>query len=241
MTPDLDPPLTFGGWLRHDTIVEALAGLPADGRVLEIGPGLGAMGTRIAERHPYLGVERDAESRAVAAQRVEPHGGRVVASLDEVEGNFQVVCAFEVLEHIEDDREALATWVERLARPGRAIFSTPAGPDRMGPWDVVAGHHRRYSPETMWQLLESVGLEVETIRLLGWPVGYVSEWVRNRVAQPESAADITTQTHESGRLLQPNSASGWLTWGLSVPQRVVTDVLRPRRLGTGLVAVARRR
>ena len=60
------PPLTIGAWLRFDAIRRGLDSLSPD-RVLEIGPGLGAMAHRLATRHEYVGLELDAVSHAATA------------------------------------------------------------------------------------------------------------------------------------------------------------------------------
>ncbi len=235
------PPLTFGAWLRHDYIVRALDDVPPNGRVLEVGPGKGAMGARLARAYDYVGVEVDDVSREETRRRVEPHGGRMYASLDEVPGSFAAVCAFEVLEHLEDDEAWLSRWAALLDTGGTLVLSVPADPRRMGPWDVSVGHYRRYSNEGMRSRLEAAGLDVVAVHRLGFPVGYLTEWIRNRFAGRRRVdGDMQDRTGRSGRLLQP---SGWSAVAIrygSWPQRLLTRWLSPTELGTGMVAIARR-
>ena len=89
------PPLTFQAWLRWDT-VERL--LPAEARtVLEIGAGMGTVGSMLASRRDYLGLEPDATAFAVARRRIEAAGGRAAqADYADLERGreFDLVCAF---------------------------------------------------------------------------------------------------------------------------------------------------
>lgn len=237
------PPMSFGAWLRHDYILDGLADVEPGGRVLEVGPGKGAMGARLAQAFDYVGVEVDPVSREETRRLVEPHGGRVVASLDEVAGPFDAVCAFEVLEHLEQDEEWLATWTGLLSPGGRLVLSVPADPRRMGSWDESVGHFRRYSNRGMRQRLAAAGLEVVALHRLGFPVGYATEWVRNRVAarRPDtSGMDMEARTGRSGRLLQPSAWGAVAMMYGSWPQRALTRWLEPTNLGTGMVAIARR-
>src|SRR5260221_6718809 len=102
---DLVAPLTPNGWLRFDVVGRLL---PADAvSVLEVGCGQGAMGVRLAKNRVYLGLEPDPASCAVARRRFALAGfGQVrevhTDALDAAE-RFDMVCAFEVLEHIEGD------------------------------------------------------------------------------------------------------------------------------------------
>lgn len=238
------PPLTFGGWLRHDFVARALDDIPLGARVLEIGPGLGSMGVRLARTLQYVAVEPDRRSREHAQDLVSSLNGRVVSSLDQVEGLFEAVCAFEVLEHIEDDAAALHKWVSYIESDGLFIASVPAGPGRMGPWDRSVGHHRRYSIRTFSALLESAGLGVVTMRSIGYPVGYVSEWIRNRLVASEHDRnrDMDARTARSGRLLQTNENTATLVRLLSIPQRRLTQMMSPQGgLGTGLLGVGVKR
>ncbi|WP_418275984.1 class I SAM-dependent methyltransferase [Isoptericola jiangsuensis] len=225
-------PLTPFGTLRWDVVRRRF---PPASRVLEVGCGQGAVGVRLAAAgHDYTGVELDGDSAAVAADRFVAagldghvvHGSVASAGLD---GGFDVVCAFEVLEHLDDDAGALAEWV-RLLRPGGLVLvSTPAWQARFGPMDTAVGHVRRYDPPHMRELLTGAGLTDVGGVLYGMPLGYVLEAVRNRVAgrRLDDAATTTTaeRTARSGRLFQPSSALQGVavragTWPFRMVQRV---------------------
>ena len=153
------PPLTASAWLRFDAIRRALR-LVAPQSILEIGAGQGAIGSWLAPRFAYTGVELDDESRAVAAARVTATGsGEILSDLESVgPRSFDVVCAFEVLEHIEDDRDALVQWRSFVAPGGAVLLSVPAHPDHFGPVDERVGHFRRYDAAGLRSALEAAGL-----------------------------------------------------------------------------------
>jgi SAM-dependent methyltransferase len=236
------PPLTLNAWLRYDAIRRGLRPVPAGAEVLEIGPGQGAFGARLAGRYDYLGVELDETAGHLATRRIEAAGGRVLLgdALALTEGRrFAAVCAFEVLEHLADDRAALAAWVGRLAPGGSLVLSVPSGSHRMGAWDAAVGHYRRYDRDQLAALLRDVGLVDVRVTAHGFPLGYALEAVRNRLA--DRAAKRTARTPEertagSGRSLQPTGLGG-VTWLLTLPFRVLQVPFRRGRLGTGLVAV----
>src|SRR6476659_5003165 len=102
------PPMTITAWLRWD-VIERL--LPAGtSRVLDIGAGAGTIGAMLARRYDYVGVEPDAISFRAAQRRVGELGTVLNCSFEDLRAaeEYDLVCAFEVLEHIGDDRSALA-------------------------------------------------------------------------------------------------------------------------------------
>lgn len=233
----MTPPLPLNAWLRYDVIARMLDRLGPVRSILEIGAGQGAVGARLAKRGRYVGVEPDPTSRATAQARL-PH---VVASLDDVEGEFDLVCAFEVLEHIEDDRGALGLWASRVAPGGALMLSVPGFQARYAAFDELVGHFRRYEPDDLAKLLLDAGLARPEVVAYGGPLGYALEAARNAVGRRRLARtsdDFAGRTSGSGRLLQPPDALGAVTAAVAAPFRLMQRPMTSR--GTGLVAVARR-
>lgn len=244
------PPLTARGSLRWAVVEPALRQL-APRTVLELGCGQGGVGARIARRATYLGVEPDPASCAVARDRVEAAGAgtssRVLLGDHTVVpagATYDVVCAFEVLEHLADDAGELGQWV-RLVRPGgHFVCSVPEGPQRFGASDTMVGHHRRYTATTLRALLDGVGLVDARVRHYGWPVMYLLEAANNRVSQRQLDAGTAPgggtaeRGAASGRWLQPSALVGAALRVAVAPGRISQRLLPGH--GPGLVAVARR-
>jgi len=236
-------PLTPNAWLRYDLVERMLPAGVTD--VLEIGCGQGSLGVRLAQRYHYLGVEPDRVSWEVAQRRIRAVGRGEVRNVtsDELDTEqFVLVCAFEVLEHIEDDAAAVKQWAARLRARGWLLLSVPALQRRYGPADELAGHFRRYDPPAMAALLDGCGFGEIEIRQYGFPLGYLLQTARNTIARRRLAATAGTSAAErtagSGRLLQPSGrALGAATrWG-TAPFRVLQ---RPfPHTGPGLVVRAR--
>ncbi len=238
-------PLAPNAWLRWDVVRRVL---PRErSQVLEIGCGRGGFGTRLAALHDYTGVEPDPGSCAVAVARVqavEPAAEVLLTTVEDLDParTFDVVCAFEVIEHLADDVAALEHWVGRVRPGGLVLLSTPAWAARYGPWDEMAGHYRRYDPAELRALLERVGLRDVQVRLFGAPLGYALEAVRNRVVRRNGGtADgtVAQRAAGSGRVLQPSTSwVGAATAAGTLPFRLLQRALPGH--GTGLVAWGRR-
>jgi SAM-dependent methyltransferase len=235
------PPLTARGTLRW-AVVGPIVETLAPGSVLELGCGQGAAGARLARLGAYTGVEPDEQSCAVARARIEPLGGTVVHgdhTALPADSRYDLVCAFEVLEHLEDDAGVLRAWLARAAPGAHLVVSVPAWPDRFGPSDDLVGHFRRYTPASLTALLEGAGCTDVRTRLYGWPLGYLLEAVSNRVAARRLGAaprSVEERSATSGRFLQPARSATALRVG-TAPFRLLQGAVPGR--GIGLVAVAR--
>jgi SAM-dependent methyltransferase len=74
--------------------------------------------------------------------------------------SFDLVTSIDVLEHLQDDRRAIAE-LQRILRPGGLlVVSVPAFQFLWGDHDTLYGHHRRYRTAELRERLEKVGLEV---------------------------------------------------------------------------------
>jgi SAM-dependent methyltransferase len=77
-----------------------------------------------------------------------------------VDEAFDVVSAFDVVEHCPDDTRALSELGRVLAPGGRMLLSVPAYQWAWSDHDVRAGHHRRYTRRGLERLVEDAGLSV---------------------------------------------------------------------------------
>jgi SAM-dependent methyltransferase len=241
------PPLSVHAWLRYSAVLRLMRDL--DGRsALEIGFGQGGMGARLATRYDYVGVELDELAATKARSRFVQSGldpARLLGGgLEQLEGRtFDLVCAFEVIEHVESDGHVLAEWREFVAPGGAIILSAPASPERFGPADEKAGHFRRYSRDDMRRLLSETGFSQIRILNYGFPAGYALEVARNLLAKRElrKTRDQQERTLASGRWLQPPDWAAPVTRVISEPLRLVQHPFMEQDRGTGLVAAALRR
>src|SRR2546423_14545291 len=100
-------PDRFNTW----PLVQSL--LPMSGARLEVAPGL----------RPRLPIEgtQFVDISAPALRLLSERGGRVtlgeVTALPFAEASFDLVCALDIIEHVEDDDSALSE-ITRVARPG---------------------------------------------------------------------------------------------------------------------------
>jgi SAM-dependent methyltransferase len=237
------PVLTTNAWLRFDGIRHGL-GIAQPTTVLEIGAGEGALGAWLAPQYDYTGVELDAVSRATARERLARAGrGQIVEQLSDVgDRRYDLVCAFEVLEHIKDDGEALEQWREYVRPGGWLLLSVPAHQAQYALFDELVGHYRRYDRVDFTALLEKSGFQVVRLSCHGAGLGQVLETGRNLVARRANGTGTPEErTSSSGRLMQTKGKVTEVAFAtIAAPGRVVQRPFASRDIGTGYVMLARR-
>ena len=146
-------------------IIRRLIDPPTDAAILEIGCGTGHNLPMLGEFGKVDALELDEEARSIAEKRL----GRAVMSapLPELAGvpehQYDVVGAFDVIEHIDDDRAAVVSIASRLKPGGKFVMSVPAHQWMWSAHDVVNHHKRRYSKGSLKRLIESSPLKLERI------------------------------------------------------------------------------
>jgi len=111
---------------RRLQMILTAAGERAHGRVLDDGCGLGLYLERLAARSRLAcGVEYDADRAAQAGKRMPCVARAASEQLPFADHSFDLVLSHEVLEHVTDDRRALAE-IARVLRPGgRVVVFVP--------------------------------------------------------------------------------------------------------------------
>jgi SAM-dependent methyltransferase len=150
-------PQRFNTW----PLVQSL--LPQNGRQLEVAPGL----------RPRLPLENthfvDISEPALA--KLYERGASValsqVTSLPFPSNSFDLVCALDIVEHVDDENAAFSE-ISRVTKAGAVLMlSVPLHPARWTPFDDFLGHRRRYEPERLRAKLAEHQLAVERSALFG--------------------------------------------------------------------------
>jgi 2-polyprenyl-3-methyl-5-hydroxy-6-metoxy-1,4-benzoquinol methylase len=158
-------------WFRaRNEIIAALVRTPIqrlpDGfRILEVGCGSGnvlrVLKAAAAARGSVEGLEVSAPAAAAARIRTGlPITNAHLADLDAPE-RYDIIAAFDVLEHIRDEHEVLAQMRARVRDRGRVILTVPAHPALWSAFDVASEHMRRYTATTLTTSLRKAGFKIE--------------------------------------------------------------------------------
>jgi putative flippase GtrA/SAM-dependent methyltransferase len=146
----------------NDYLLGLLRRYATSGRILDFGAGTGTFARQLAGAGcDVVCVEPDGGLRA----RLEARGLVAVASLADVPpDSIDFIYSFNVLEHIEDDRSALAALRDRLKPGGRLLLYVPAFELLFSAMDRKVGHFRRYRRRDLAGKLAAAGLEVSVAR-----------------------------------------------------------------------------
>ena len=79
------------------------------------------------------------------------------------DNSFDFVIALDVLEHIEDDYQALVEFYRICKKGGRVMLTVPSYPFLWGDHDELDGHKRRYRKYRLERIIKEVGFKIEKI------------------------------------------------------------------------------
>lgn len=160
---------------------------------------------------------------------------------------YDVLGAFEILEHVPDDSTAFSSWIKLLKPNGKIILSVPA---RMKFWcyrDLRTGHQRRYEREQLIQLCTKNGLQIDSLISYGFPVlNLLLPIADYLVHKPEYMENISKSKEDLTKVsgikhTREYSFRKWIPFRTIVALAKLHRVFYKTNLGSGYVLVATRR
>ena len=132
-------------------------------RILDLGCGMGGFLDGLSEIGENV-YPSDISVESLAHCRERGFEGAVVSSgykLPYADDGLDLVCLFDTIEHIPDDKKVMQE-VARILRPGgRVLITVPAYQFLYANNDKVAQHCRRYNRRNLRAVIEQAGLKVE--------------------------------------------------------------------------------
>ena len=170
-------------------------------KILNVGCGTGRSSQYLSEFGKVVSVEYDKHCCEFAAEKtgLEIINGSIT-ELPFEDNSFDLVCAFDVIEHVEDDQLAVSE-MKRVAKSSGIVFITiPAFMSLWSHHDVINHHFRRYKLSQIEALFNKVtdGNILFTSYFnffLFIPIYItrtVSNWVKSGQNRPGSGSDFET-------------------------------------------------
>lgn len=206
---------THWWWVARRKIIAHLmdrfAGREQSLRILEVGCSTGSNLPMLRRYGSVQAMEMHGPAADVCRRRHPDIPVRHAAIPADLEESFDIICLFDVLEHIEDDAAAVE-WIDRhLVDGGKVFITVPAFPFLWSGHDDRAYHFRRYRSNGLQALLRRTfdvpyathfnthlfpGIAAERLarRLFGWSDGesdkeFAGTGLPNRILEAVFAAE----------------------------------------------------
>lgn len=146
--------------VRQKIILQVLrkfetAGANGNVRILNVGAASGGSTKWLSALGRVVSLENDPLFLAYLKEGGLDAVSGSVTDIPLQENSVDLVCAFDVLEHVSDDERAFAEMV-RVCKPnGTICITVPAFQSLWGNHDVVNGHYRRYKKEQIGRIVKS--------------------------------------------------------------------------------------
>ncbi|MDD2685891.1 MAG: methyltransferase domain-containing protein [Gallionella sp.] len=175
---------------------------PNAARILEIGCGTGFVLANIRATYPAAqinGSDIFTEGLGFAQQRV-PSATlfQMDATAIPFREEFDLIGAFDVLEHIEDDAAALSQIHAACKAGGGVIFTVPQHPSLWSRMDEYAHHKRRYTRAELLEKMQHAGFRVRyatSFVSLLLPVMWLSRVLQRNAPPVEDGMDPGLKIH----------------------------------------------
>ncbi len=220
---------------RREILARVIAtlDLPSRAELLEIGAGTGGNLGMLSQYGRVSAVEVDgfASQYASDVSGLQVSYGCLPDQLSFADASFDLVCLFDVLEHVEDDANALKR-VHQLLKPGgRAVITVPAYQWLYGAHDRAHHHFRRYTARQLYSKARDAGLRVDRS-------GYFNAFLFPLIAA-RRLQKIAARQQDGHDAALPSRLVNGLLYGIFAAEKYIVPVaLFP--YGTSVLAILER-
>src|SRR5207302_1710166 len=165
-------------------------------RIIDVGSGGGAVAQALQEFGHVTACDIDVRCAASVSRRPGMSFAYGTAeAIPFADGSFDLVTAFDVLEHLDDDVRALKEMARVASPQGLIAVTVPAYPWMWGRQDEVSHHRRRYTGRSLRRAIIGAGLHprrltaFNTILFPGIAALRVSRRLARRVTEGTRAPD----------------------------------------------------
>lgn len=194
---------------RYDELLDHLERYRDTGRIIDVGCGSGLFVQRAIQRGwEAQGTEYPGPALNLCHARNIPVIEGPFEPSNYPAGHFDVVCSFEVIEHVIDPRNEIAR-MQKVLRPGGAFYVTTPNFNCLarrlqpGTWNIAnyPEHLAYFTPGTLHKLLEQNGLRKSWLITTGFSIYRWKLRYENSVANKHAAM----RTQESVRTALENN------------------------------------
>ena len=138
--------------------------------VLEVGSGKGVFKSYLKENDKYVGLEFSQEAiRLAEKNKVELYQETIENYAPKCPDSYDVVCSFQVLEHVTNPRTFIESCITALKPGGILIIAVPSEDDLMKEmvnnlYNMPPHHVTRYSDKTLENIAKLFDLELVSIK-----------------------------------------------------------------------------
>lgn len=130
------------------------------------------------------------------------------------DGEFGLVCAFEVLEHLQNFKKIISEMSRVLSNKGTMMVSFPINMKYFVKYDEVVGHFQRFEPAGLSNLFDKAGLKIERYSpvKVTWPTVWQSSilvYLAKRFPSIISAVQNWLETREGSVLRRELNLKKW--------------------------------
>lgn len=192
---------------------------------LEVGCGTGFVLSAVSEEFPQAalsGSEIFVDGLRIAAERVP---GAQFVQMDArhmpFAAAFDAIGAFDVLEHIREDEQALAELHRALKPGGTLVISVPQHRWLWSPADVAARHERRYSAGELRHKVSAAGFEIvrtTSFVTLLLPLMAIWRWRQRQIGHYDAESEFSVNPALNWMLERLLTVERWgIQLGLNYP------------------------